>query len=591
MKKHLIPLLTMIISLMTIFTSNGETKQYVWDIKAEQELPEGWSMGSRLEFKSVNDVNCLYFGSKKTIYNNALTTPVFHKITRIDMEVEKMDRYSAEYTLYFNSLAGTDITSCLYEYTNKERGELIFENSLENPFPDETQSNYSLTIIGDNAYISKITITYEEFPTDDEEIASFIFKNIYGDDNTEPNGMNLKYGNAELNMSGTVKYNQTFHTIDILGDGKITVSAPHIIKVDVSTDRRTEVLIDGEMTKTWQGYSNFVEITPPVDAKSSIMAITVYTKNIEPVDNNLSAIIKDGVPGSFYMINIPLQGVVEGENGILYARTMSDDACTNISTPPAESGDYDDDASSFIQRDWIALDLNSTEYTPDNYVNKCINAGIIGRLNTDIPSPMLEIAMMSSVNPDEEIESRYNTYGIRNFCGDVQHPDAFVVKPQINEYASVTGNIETDANGDGYVLCDDNGKLKLDNSRGVINSSNIGCSATVKGVILIENGNSSNDKTQLPNGNEYIFYVLELSNVTSGTEDINSVKHNQPKVSGLAGTISISGHFSEVEVYDISGKFILSSRQNFIHIPAGCYIIRIKAFDSECIYTEKVIVK
>ena len=251
MKKHLIPLFTMIISLMTIFTSNGETKQYVWDIKAEQELPEGWSMGSRLEFKSVNDVNCLYFGSKKTIYNNALTTPVFHKITRIGMEVEKMDRHSAEYTLYFNSLAGTDITSCLYEYTNKERGELIFENSLENPFPDETQSNYSLTIIGDNAYISKITINYEEFPTDDEEIASFIFKNIYGDDNTEPNGMNLKYGNAELNMSGTVKYNQTFHTIDILGDGKITVSAPHIIKVDVSTDRRTEVLIDGEMTKTW----------------------------------------------------------------------------------------------------------------------------------------------------------------------------------------------------------------------------------------------------------------------------------------------------------------------------------------------------
>ena len=309
--RNLFALLACIISfVMPITTAWGETKQYALDFTNMQTLPDGWVKGSKVDFKSAGDINCLFFGIRGgSTYDYILSSPVFYKVTRISVWVEKIDR-NTSFTLYFESPTGEMLQSNLYEntYASTSRQEIIFENNNENPFPDNNTTNYCISLFADNVYVSSITITYEERPQDEDNVTAFILKNHFGDDDTSLSWIDLAAGNVQIAFSGTAQYISSLHYAQLKDDGCIIITAPHITKVEAATNFLGEtIMMNGTETSTWEGDADKVELTPPSGGQSCITAIAVYTSN-----DSQSAAMPIQVPRAAYARGLQNKIIIDG---------------------------------------------------------------------------------------------------------------------------------------------------------------------------------------------------------------------------------------------------------------------------------------
>ena len=555
--------------------SYGETLTLDFTVD-EPSLPEGWVNNSgEVDFRESG----LFFKG-----NNGISTNVFYAVSGIDFSV-KTNKNRTFIILDFYRPNGTKITTVRSQIINTTTRSVSFSSDQ---FPQE--NNYSIVIKSDEVYVADLTISYDEDSESDDVINSFVFSNYFftKDDNNvinsqmENDGVLLSIsGNAVCDMawSGGVIFSE---------DGKIEVKAPLITKVEVGT-KSESLLINGENTSTWEGVSNSTTITPLAGESLVILGVAVYTKDVKPSDNNLSAII-DGVADGYYQINLPLQGMVVGEDGVLYARTISDEACSNVSKNETEGTVYDDNVADFIQRDWIALDFNSTGYNIEDYVGQCIKTGLIGRKKDD-RSPSLEVMIMPETDSENPLDDAYNTYTLRNFFGDSE-TGAFVVTPQINEYATVVGTIEEDGQG-GFVISDSNGTLIIDNSRNVINSGHVGNKAHVHGIVKLAGAVDTTDGNPT-DGRNYVFYAVEISDVvTTGIED---VKRTDSDAYGCEGYIAFSSREHCIaNVFDISGALLKSVTINKdesckVQMSAGCYVVGMKSMDG-FLLNKKVIVR
>ena len=284
--RNLLSFFVCIISYMVLPTmAFCESKQYVMDFTSAQSLPDGWVKGNKVDFKAINDINCLFFGIRGgSTYDYILSSPIFYKVTRISVWVEKIDR-NTDFTLYFESPTGEMLQSNLYKNTSAvtSRREIVFENNAEYPFPiDDT--NYCISMFANNVYVSSITITYEERPKGEDNVTAFILKNFFGGDDAGLSWTTLKTGEVQTAFTGTAQYISSLFYASLQDDGCITITAPNITKVDVATHflGRT-IFINGEETAeeiaSWTGSSDKVELTPPTDGQSCLTAIAVYTNS------------------------------------------------------------------------------------------------------------------------------------------------------------------------------------------------------------------------------------------------------------------------------------------------------------------------
>lgn len=597
--KELIKFLSIVIFIFSVaFPSRGETRELICDFTKEQSLPDGWTMGKNVSFKNVDGVNCLYINSTNTsAESRSIYTGVFYKINKIKISVK--DYYSNKNSgfniSFYRPEGGTEL--CGFAYNNPDTGisdcDVEFKNGTEYPFPTDI-INYSMGISCTGVAISCITITYEERPEEEENVTSFIFRNYYGRDSENISGDRLSANNVEIVFSDNVTYAPELFYAEIVDGECVQISADNIVRVDIGTPFFNKVVSvngtelepyegNGVWVSRWDGLANRVKITPPDGGISSITAVAVYTKEnaVTLVENNLSGIIKNGVAGNCYEIGLPLQGVVIGDEGKLYARTVSDEACTDISVNNTTGNEYDDDVNDFVQRDWIALDMSGVDNcSASNYLGKCLSAGIIGVLDTEAPTPTLNVIEKPEIDLEWATDNRYNTYSVRNFYGD-KLTGAFVVKPQINEYAYVSGNI-IDAGSDSYAISDENGLLVLDNARGIIADSFIGCETTVEGIVQLTDTTTK----------DYKFYVLgvckiEHTNIENGAE-------NKTKIWGNSGMLEVSGNVCYVEIFNMSGHKIgtfqrLNAKRLSVPLHPGFYLVKAYFYDGR-IEIHKVIV-
>lgn len=573
-----------LLSFFLPLQSLGETKELVCDFTKEQSLPEGWNMGKNVNFKNIDGVNCLYVNSpSSSAESRSIYTNVFYKITKIKISVKEYysNKNSGFIISFFRPEGGTEL--CGFTYNNPDTGisdcVVEFNDGAEYMFPADV-TNYVMCINCAGVAISRIAITYEERPAEEEKVSSFIFKNYYGRDDADISGDRLSVNGVEVKFSNNVKYLSGLFYAELTDGENIQVLADNIVRIDVSTAFFNKVVSvngvelepyegNGIWVSRWDGVSDRVEITPPGGGTSSITAIAVYTKEkvVTLVEGNLSAIIKNGVVGNYYKIGLPLQGVAIGEAGKLYARTVSDDACTDISQNETDGSNiYDDDVNDFIQRDWIALDFNGMENcNASNYVGRCLSAGIVGVLSEDTGMPTLNVITEPVIDTEAIIDNRYNRYSIRNFYGDKQ-TGAFVVKPQINEVAYVSGTV--DAENGNYVICDENGSLTLDNVRGIIENSHIGCEAVIEGIVQLTD-------TEVKDYELYVLgvYANEHASVKDGSK-------SQTRIWVDSGNLIITSDAMRSEIFNISGHkmgmlHFENTRQSSMPLAPGYYLVKL----------------
>lgn len=589
MNNRAVYIVTVIILCLTAFVGQCETKELVCDFTKEQSLPDGWTMGKEFRFESVDGVNCLYLNKTGVpAENKSIYTNVFYKIKKIDIFVQRFySGKNSSFTFsFFSPTGGTPINEG-FTYNNPDtsisKSEVVFESG-EYAIPDAF-TDYSMCITCTGVAISKITITYEERLENKPNVTSFIFKNYYGNDVEDISGDMLSVGEVEIQIPNQVRYSSNSFSAE-LSEGQILISANNIVKVEIGTYFLNKSVAvggleltpydeneDGTWISTWEGQANELSIAPPEGKMSSITAIAVYTqKQIEPehieVEKNLSAIIKNGEDGQCYEVALPLQGVVAVDDVILYARTISDDACTDISINEAPGNEYDDDVSQFVQRDWIALDFSAfDDCSALDYEDRCISTGIVGTYNGNANTPTLILAEIPKIDDTVAVEHNYNTYAVRNFYGDWL-TGAFVVEPQINEYAFVVGNI-INTEGNDYAISDGHGVLRIDNTQGIIDDMCIGDSAIVEGIIQLA---EYNDDVK-----DYVFYALGIDKIDY-TNTINDIDNNI-KLCGGRGVITIAGNVLKIEIFNISGRRIKimsanGKEQLSVSVPPGCYFVK-----------------
>lgn len=577
--------------------ANGETKDLVLDFTESQSFPEGWTAGSDVGFREIDGINCLYVNTTNgTAESQSIYTGVFYKIKKVSILVHRFYGKNSSFNISFFLPSGENATGG-FRYVNPDTSiserEVVFEDGDEYSFP-EGETDYGMCILGDGVAVRRMVITYEERPAELDNVTSFIFKNYYGGgDDVDISGAEISSGGIKVLFPDGVTYNSILHYAELNG-GSIKIEASDMItRIEVGTSfLGKDVVVNGESLtpqkgtdlwiSSWNGLANSVEISAPDGGTAAIVAIAVYTQNISVVEGNLSQIIKYGETGRLYRIDIPLQGAAVVADNMLYARTVTDDACSDISTNEGEVGENDDDAADFVQRDWVALEFDPQQLDCEieNYVGRCMSAGIVGTFDGDAVTPTLKVSGQPTIDENAVVEERYNTYLIRNFYGDSQ-TGAFVVKPQINEYAYVRGNITN--SGSDYCLSDENGSLRLDNSCEIVDETHLDHSVKLEGVVLVDSS-----------GSDYLFYVLGLEDLTPSEMDAPEAVVVQ--VYGRSGAVVIDGACAGVAVYDISGRLVadvaggVNTSQLEICVPNGCYLVKTNMPNGEYA-VQKVIVR
>ena len=563
----------LLLALASILPCRGETLDLDFTT-GEPSLPDGWTNNSgEVSFRETG----LYFNN-----NGSISTGVFYKVSGIDFSV-KTNKNKAYIILEFLRPDGVIASAVRSGEITPTTKSVSF---ADGEFPAE--ENYSVRIRSDEVYVKGLTITYDESPSPDDVVSSFVFSNYFftEDDNSVVSSQ-MESGGVRLSVSGNaVSHMAMGDYVEFSGDGRIEITAPLITKVEVGTALGTSVLINGEETRAWEGVSNGVTVTPPSGEPSRILGVAIYTKRLAGADENLSAVI-DGPAGGYYVVNLPLQGMAVGEEGVLYARTVSDDACSAVSENTGEATEYDDDPADFIQRDWVALDFNSIGLSAGDYAGQCIKPGLVGRKKDD-SSPTLEVLLAPGIDSENQLDYTTNTYALRNFYGDAE-TGAFVVRPQVNEYATVTGTITGDEQG-GFAISDPDGSLAIDNSRGVVKPLHVGSMAHVQGMVKARPGNPASGET--PESTGFLFYATGISDVVS--TGIDGVEGSGADVYGSDGLVVFSGHGRvSAEIFDISGRLLKTVKAEAgcgVQMPAGCYVVRMLTGDGK-VLNKKVLVR